>query len=124
MVAGTILVIDDDDSTLRAMQRLLGAAGRPCAGYVSAEELLASDAWEDPACVVSDMKLTGMSGLDLLAELRSRRVKSPFVLITAHDSPRVRAEASARGAAYLAKPFLGTELLDAIDVAIERARPS
>ena len=122
MVAGKILVIDDDASTLTGIQRLLGAAGLPSAGFASAEELLASAACEDAACVVGDMKLTGMSGLELLAELRSRDVKAPFILITAHDSPRIRAEALARGAGYLAKPFLGTELLDAIEAATEGSK--
>ena len=124
MVAGRILVIDDDESTRRALQRLLGAAGLPSAAYASGEEVLASDAWKDAACVVSDMKLTGMSGFELLTELRSRHVKAPFILITAHDLPRIRAEALARGAGYLAKPFLGPDLLDAIDLALERTRPS
>ena len=122
MIAGKILVIDDDDSTLRALQRLLETAGLTSAGYESAEQVLASDACEDAACVVSDQKLPGMSGLELLAAMRSRNMTSPFILITANDSPGVRAEASARGAMYLAKPFLGEELLDAIDAATERSR--
>jgi len=122
VIAGKILVIDDDDSTLRALQRLLETAGLTSAGYESAEQVLASDACEDAACVVSDQKLPGMSGLELLAAMRSRNMTSPFILITAKDSPGVRAEASARGAMYLAKPFLGEELLDAIDAATERSR--
>ena len=70
------------------------------------------------ACVVSDLKLPGMSGLELLSELRARGAGSPVILITAHDSPALRAEAARLGAAaYLAKPFLGSELLTAIRVA-------
>lgn len=124
VVAGQVLVIDDDDSTLRALQRLLETAGLPSAGYESAEQVLASDAYDDAACVVSDQRLPGMSGLELLAALRARNVTSPFILITANDSPRVRAEAGARGATYLAKPFLGAELLDAIEAATEGSRRS
>jgi FixJ family two-component response regulator len=124
VVAGKVLVIDDDDSTLRALQRLLETAGLPSAGYESAEQVLASDAYDDAACVVSDQRLPGMSGLELLAALRARNVTSPFILITANDSPRVRAEAGARGATYLAKPFLGAELLDAIEAATEGSRRS
>jgi two-component system, LuxR family, response regulator FixJ len=122
VVAGKVLVIDDDDSTLRALQRLLETAGFSNAGYESAEQVLASDACDDAACVVSDQRLPGMSGLELLAALRSRKVTSPFILITANDSPGVRVEASARGAMYLAKPILGTELLDAIEAATEGSR--
>jgi two-component system response regulator FixJ len=120
VAAGKIVVIDDDDSTLRALQRLLETAGLTSAGYESAEQVLASDAYENAACVVSDQKLPGMSGLELLAALRTRNVTSPFILITAIDSPRVRAEAGARGAMYLAKPFLGQDLLDAIRMATAR----
>jgi FixJ family two-component response regulator len=119
VVTGKIVVIEDDDSTLRALQRLLETAGLPSVGYESAEQALRSDACNDAACVVSDQKLPGMSGLELLAEMRARNVKLPFILITANDSPGVRTEASARGAMYLAKPFLGGELLDAIEAATE-----
>jgi two-component system, LuxR family, response regulator FixJ len=122
VAAGKIVVIDDDDSTLRALQRLLETAGLPSAGYESAEQALASDTCDDAACVVSDQRLPGMSGLDLLAAMRARKMTSPFILITANDSPGVRAEASARGAMYLAKPILGTELLDAIEAATEGSR--
>jgi FixJ family two-component response regulator len=117
VAGGRVLVIEDDESTLRALQRLLEAAGLLSAGFESAEQLLASDAYKDAVCVVSDLILPGMSGLELLAALRSRDVKSPFILITANDSLSVRAEATARGGLYLAKPVLGDELLDAIEEA-------
>jgi len=117
VAARKIVVIDDDDSMLRALQRLLETAGFPSAGYESAEQVLASDACDDAACVVSDQKLPGMSGLELLAAMRARNMTSPFILITANDSPRIRAEASACGAWYLAKPFLGSQLLSAIEAA-------
>jgi FixJ family two-component response regulator len=122
VVTGKVLVIDDDDSTLRALQRLLETAGLPTVGYEAAEQVLASDACDDAACVVSDQRLPGMSGLELLAEMRARNVTLPFILITANDSPGVRAEASARGAMYLTKPFSGGELLDAIEAATDGSR--
>ena len=115
MAAGRVLVIEDDESSLRALRRLLEAAGLLSAGYESAEQFLASDVYKDAVCVVSDLKLPGISGLDLHAALRSRDVKLPFILITANDSLGVRAEAAARGVVYLVKPFLGDELLDAIE---------
>lgn len=122
VAAGQIVVIDDDDSTLRALRRLLEEVGLPSVGYELAEQVLATDACEDAACVVSDLKLPGMSGLELLAALRSQNVTSPFILITANDSPGARAEARARGATYLAKPFLGADLLHAIEAATEGSR--
>ena len=123
MPSGTILVIEDDDSMRTSIARLLRVAGMTCAEYVSAEEALADRASEDAACVISDMRLPGKSGLDLLAQLRARNVQSPFILITAHDSPRLREEAGWRCAAYLTKPFLGTTLLDAVRAAIGSTTP-
>jgi FixJ family two-component response regulator len=94
-----------------------------CVEYVSAEEALADPASEDAACVICDMRLPGKSGLDLLTELRARNLHSPFILITAHDSPHLREEAGGRCAAYLTKPFLGTTLLGAVRAAIGSAVP-
>jgi FixJ family two-component response regulator len=119
----TILVIEDDDRMRMSIARLLRAAGMKCAEHSSAEEALADGASEDAACVICDMKLPGKSGLDLLTELRARNVKAPLILITAHDSPRLRDEAGRRCAAYLTKPFLGTALLDAVRAAIGSAMP-
>jgi len=122
---GTILVVEDDDSMREAIERLLGAAGFPCAAYASADALLARGVDDDSACLISDLRLPGMSGLQLLATLRERDISLPFILITAHDAPGLREEATLRGAAaYLAKPFRGTALLDAVRAAIEPPPPS
>jgi len=114
-----VLLVEDDDSMREAIERLLGAAGFECAAYASAEAMLANFAGPDAACIVSDLKLPAMSGLDLLAELRTRGWKSPLILITAHDAPGLREDALRRGAtSYLAKPFRGTALLDAVNAAV------
>ncbi len=106
-----------------AIKCLLDAAGVECAAYASAESMLASGRGEGAACVVSDLRLPAMSGLDLLAELRARAGGPPFILITAHDAPGLGKEAMRRGAAaYLAKPFRGTVLLDVVKAAIELGR--
>ena len=113
-----VLVIEDDESMREAIERLLGAAGFECAAYASAETMLAASAGLDAACVVSDLRLPAMSGLELIAELRARGSMAPMILITAHDAPGVREDALRRGAtAYLAKPFRGTALLEAIQAA-------
>jgi FixJ family two-component response regulator len=113
MTAGRkVVVIEDDDSLRKAIKRLLDTAGFQSLAYDSAEALLASGSDQDAACVVSDLRLPGISGLDLLARLRARGEGAPMILITAHDAPGLREEAAQRGAAaYLVKPFLGTELL-------------
>ena len=113
---GTVLVVDDDDSMREAIERLMGAAGFTSAGYASAEALLAGGGIGNALCIISDIKLPAMSGLDLLTELRRLGVLTPVILITAHDSAAVRNEAKQRGAtAYLAKPFMSRALLAAID---------
>jgi FixJ family two-component response regulator len=122
---GTVLVVEDDDSVREAIERLLGAAGFGCAAYVSADALLAHGVDADSTCVISDLRLPGMSGLELLAMLRELKVSLPFILITAHDSPGMREKAASSGAtAYLPKPFRGTVLLDTVRAAIESTRPS
>jgi len=114
-----VLVVEDDDSTRVAIKRLLNAAGFATAGYASAEALLAAGPGEDDACVVSDLALPGLSGIELLGVLRTSGWLGPLILITAHDSPRVRQEAAHGGvAAYLAKPFLGNALVAAVQRAM------
>ena len=115
----TVSVVEDDDSMREAIQRLLNADGFECAAYASADALLAHGLAEDSVCVISDLKLPGMSGLELLTALHERNPSTPFILITAHDAPELRERAMRNGAAaYLAKPFRGTALLDIINTAI------
>src|SRR5215813_7398701 len=102
-----VLVVEDDNNMRGALERLLNAAGFAAAPYATAEELLAAGPCDDDACVVSDLALPGLSGIELLGMLRTRGWLGPLILITAHDSPSVRQEAAHRGvASYLAKPFL------------------
>ena len=116
----TVLLVEDDDSMRAAIERLLVAAGFEPAAYVSAEELLASHDCEGVTCVVTDLKLPAMSGLQLLTHLRARGVEAPVIVITAHDTPDLREDALGRGAAaYLAKPFRGTTLLATIKSVID-----
>jgi FixJ family two-component response regulator len=117
-----VTVVEDDDSMREAIERLLDAAGFRCTAYASAEAMLADSASLDAACVISDLKLPGLSGLELLAELRARGGRAPLILITAHDTPGLREDAVRRGAAaYMAKPFRGTALIEAVRSAIEPA---
>jgi FixJ family two-component response regulator len=114
-----VLVIDDDESMREAIERLLGAAGFEPVAYASAEAVLASGAGSEAVCVICDLKLPAMSGLELLAELRARGQRQPLILITAYDEPGLGEDAIRRGAAaYLVKPFRGTALLAAVRAAI------
>jgi len=117
---GTILVVEDDDSMREAIERLLLMAGFRCAAHGSAEALLAQGVVEHSVCVISDLKLPGMTGLELLVALRERGMSMPFILITAHDDPGLRDTAKRCGVAdYLSKPFRGTALLQAVRGAIK-----
>ena len=114
-----VIVIEDDDSMREALTRLLTAAGFDSTTYTSAEEFLAARIAEGMACVVSDLRLPGISGLDLLAVLSARGELTPFILVTAHDQPGQAEEATRRGAfSYLIKPFRGTVLLETVRAAI------
>jgi len=118
---GKVIVVEDDVSMREALGRLLGAAGLDYTAYASAEALLASGAVDGAGCVVCDLKLPAMSGLDLLAAMRARGGRPGFILITAHDAPGLREEAERQGAAaYLIKPFHGAALLAAINAELVR----
>jgi FixJ family two-component response regulator len=113
---GKVIVVEDDQSMREAIETLLDAAGIESATYESAEALLADPTTQGARCIVSDLKLPGMSGLELMSVLRARGNESAVIVITAHDSAEVRGEAKRGGAAaYLAKPFLGSALLTAIE---------
>src|SRR5439155_13482262 len=93
----------------------MDAAGMAATAFSSAEALLHSDVLNDALCVITDVKLPVMSGLELLAHLQACNAHPPVIVITAHDSPGMRAEVQRLGgAAYLPKPFEGNALLAAI----------
>jgi FixJ family two-component response regulator len=120
-----ILVVEDDDSMRESVELLLRAAGFSTATYASAETMLAGGADDGALCVISDLNLPAMSGIDLLTELRRLGSRLPVIIITAHDSTWTRRDALRRGAAaYLAKPFPGASLLAAIElISTQRSTP-
>ncbi len=114
--ARVILVVEDDESMREAIEQLLNVAGYVTVVYGSAEAMLRDQSSERPLCVISDLNLPAMSGLDLLTELRSRIWQPPVIIITAYDSASTRQAAERLGAAaYLAKPFPSVALLTAIE---------
>lgn len=120
---GRVLLVEDHDSVRKSMVRLLNSLGVSTASYASAEALLAVGPGTGDSCVVSDLKLPGISGLQLLAELRQRGCAHPVILITAYDSTSMRKVAEYYGvAAYLRKPLDGAALLAAIRTSIEPRR--
>ena len=117
-----VCVVDDDDSLLRALRRLLDATGFRVETFSSAEQFLESEHRGRADCLVLDVHLGGLSGLDLQERLASSGVSTPVVIITAHDERSTRERARRAGAIeYLRKPFDDDSLIDAIHKAIGHA---
>jgi FixJ family two-component response regulator len=113
---GLVLVVEDNDGMREAIDALLDAAGYSSIGYSSAEALIAGGRIGEELCVISDIRLRGMSGFELLSELGERGTSTPVILITAKHTPAARSKARRSGAtAYFAKPFQGGALLEVID---------
>ena len=110
----SIVVVEDDAGMSRAIQRLLRAAGFQSTSFASAEELLKTDAVDSAACLVLDIHLPGLSGLELARLLVTSGRAKPVIFITGHDETSLRDEAQRLGCAYFRKPFKGKELLEAI----------
>lgn len=115
-----VCVVDDDASVRRALDNLLRSAGWRVVLYASADEYLRSVPPEGPSCLVLDVRLPGMSGLELQERLARREVRPPIVFITGHGDIAMAVRAIQKGAIeFLTKPFREQDLLDAIGRAIE-----
>jgi len=113
-----IAIVDDEQTMLKAIVRLLTARGFAPQGFVSAEALLDSAAVKEATCLVLDIHLGGMSGIELRRRLNAVRSKLPVIFITAVDEEGVQKEAMDVGCvACLRKPFDGSLLIAAIDKA-------
>jgi FixJ family two-component response regulator len=117
----TVYVVDDDESIRRALKRLLRSAGYHAVTFNSAEEFMEATYWRGEGCLVLDIRLPGMTGLDLQEKLVALGAKYPVIFMTAHDNPQWRQRAKEVGAiAYLRKPFDEQSLLDAIQCACRK----
>ena len=115
-----VAVVDDDELVRVALQRLLKAAGLGVVSFSSAEDLLKSGQLPETACLVVDIRMPGMSGLDLQVKLKEESHAIPIIFITAHGDEKMRIQAMRAGAvAFLAKPFDSGILLDRIRAALE-----
>lgn len=110
-----VAVVDDDESVCRSLSRLLRAAHFQPIPYLSAEALLADTKHPRFDCLVLDIRLGGISGLELRRRLSAVNDRTPVVFITSHDEPGVRAEAEASGCAgYFRKTDPGEQMIEAI----------
>jgi FixJ family two-component response regulator len=117
-----ISVIDDDASVRAATDNLLSSHGYLVRTFASAEEFLQSPSLHDCTCVVADVQMPGMSGLELLTYMRTQGYPTPVIFITAFPEESVRASALKAGAiCFLAKPFAAPVLIDSVETALHRA---
>jgi len=119
--ASVVFVVDDDPSIRRAIKRLVESVGLRVEGLGSAQEFLRSQRPDAPSCLVLDVRLPGISGLDFQRELREANIHIPIIFITAHGDIPMTVRAMKAGAVeFLTKPFHDQELLDAIQQGLER----
>jgi FixJ family two-component response regulator len=118
--AKLVAVVDDDDSMRGALQGLLKSVGLPSQAFASAEEFLNSGQQHQTACLITDIRMPGISGLELQARLNAERCRIPTIFITAHGDAQMRMQALRAGAVeFLAKPFDDEALLKTVRAALE-----
>jgi FixJ family two-component response regulator len=116
-----VAVVDDDESFRGALQRLLKSAGFPVRSFASAEDFLRSGQQQDAGCLIADIRMPGMSGLDLQAKLNADHCPIPTIFITAHGDEKMRLQAMRSGAVkFLAKPFDDAILLESVRTALKQ----
>jgi len=121
--ATAVLVVDDDPSVRRAIKRLVESVGLQAELFGSAHEFLQAKRPDVPSCLVLDIRLPGTSGLDFQQELAEANIPVPIIFITAHGDVPMTVRAMKAGAVeFLTKPFRDQDLLDAIQIALERDR--
>ena len=125
MTTGPVISIIDDDASVRlATNNLVRSLGYTGHTFASAEEFLLSADLNDTSCIIADVQMPEMTGVELQSLLRSRGSRVPFIFITAFPEERIRAQVLQAGATgFLAKPFDGRTLISYLDAALE-TRPA
>jgi len=114
-----VCVVDDDESLRRSVRNLLSSVGFRVETFASAEEFLESTHRANAGCLVLDLRMTGMNGLDLLGHLAAMGSRIPVIILTAHGDEEARRRSLEAGAiAFLGKPFRSDALLDAVRAAL------
>lgn len=125
MNSALISIIDDDRSVREAIQGLIRSLGYATAAFGSAEEYLNSDRIRDTACIITDLQMPGLSGIDLQRRLMADGHRTPIIIVTAFPSDRLRKHALDAGAfGFLSKPFNETCLIACIDKALQSPIPN
>jgi FixJ family two-component response regulator len=119
-----VCIVEDDEPLRLALIGLLRASGYDASGFASAEDFLQSGKVQHFDCIITDIQMPGMSGIDLKIELVSRQFPVPVIMITARSDPGLKQRAIASGAVgFLSKPFDGDELLHVLKAALGGREP-
>src|ERR1700693_3943672 len=119
----TVFIVDDDRDVRESLQDLLESVGLPSKSFGTAQEFLSSPRNDGPSCLILDVRLPGISGLDLQHELKRGRISIPIIFLTAHADVPMSVKAMKSGAVeFLTKPFRHQDLLDAVQRSLTRAR--
>jgi len=122
-VAEMVFVIDDDESIREALKSLIRSVGLSVETFASAQDFLQSSRPDIPSCLILDVRMPGLSGLDLQRDLAAAHIHVPIIFITGHGDIPMSVRAMKAGAVeFLTKPFRDQDLLDAIQQALERDR--
>jgi FixJ family two-component response regulator len=120
-----VFIVDDDEPLREALKRLFRSVGLQAAAFASAREFIESNLPNVPSCLVLDVRLPGMSGLDFQAELGNAHIQIPIIFITGHGDIPMSVRAMKAGAVeFLTKPIREQDLLDAVRIALDRDRVS
>jgi FixJ family two-component response regulator len=115
-----VAIVDDDDAVRVALEGLLKSAGFCARAFESAETFIDSGQQSRVACLIADIRMPGMSGLDLQAKLNAEKCRIPIIFITAHGDAQMRMQALRAGAVeFLSKPFNDEVLLETVRVALD-----
>jgi FixJ family two-component response regulator len=118
--AKKVAIVDDDELMRNALQGMLKSVGLESQAFASAEEFLKSGQQHETACLIADIRMPGMSGLELQAQLNAEHCRIPTIFITAHGDTKMRMQALRAGAVeFLAKPFDDDVLLESVRAALE-----
>jgi len=116
-----VVIVDDDESVQLALRDLIESEGLSAICFGSAEQFLDSVARSKAACLIADIRMPGMSGLELQAKLKAERCRIPVIFITAHGDAEMRIHAMRQGAVeFLSKPFDDAVLLEIVHAALEQ----
>ena len=119
----TVFIVDDDADVRESVQELLESVGLHSRSFGTAQEFLATGHDNGPSCLILDVRLPGISGLDLQHEMKRGRINIPIIFLTAHADVPMSVKAMKSGAVeFLTKPFRQQDLLDAVQRSLTRAR--